>query len=238
MENESLLSDHDHPLVIETAAAQSQGCETELQSLEALFHYVRDCISFRFPTTVGRWDRVKASDVVQCGFGYCNTKATLLVALCRASGIRARVHYGLIRAEIMRGIFPSFAFPFLGKSGAHSWTEVEIEGDWKPIDSYINDEKLYRAARARLEETGRSLGYSFACVDGKCSCEFNFGEKGFVHMGAVVEDHGPWDDASHYFATDRYATFKGPQRLLYPVVAAISNRNIEKLRASNLVPTA
>ena len=109
---------------------------------------------------------------------------------------------------------------------------MEIEGEWKPIDSYINDQELYRAARARLKETGRSLGYSLACADGKCSCEFNFGEKGFVHMGAVVEDHGAWDDASHYFATDRYATFKGPQRLFYPVIAAISNRNIDKLRAS------
>jgi len=232
MGNESLLSDHDHPLVIDTTTALSQGCETDLQLLEALFYFVRDRISFRFPTTFGQWDRVKASSVIQCGFGYCNTKATLLVALCRASGIRARVHYGLISAEIMRGVFPSFAFPFLGDSGAHSWTEVEIEGDWKPIDSYINDQQLYRAARARLKATGRSLGYSLACVDGKCSCEFNFGEKGFVHMGAVVEDHGPWDDASQYFATDKYVTFKGLQRLFYPVVAAISNRNIEKLRTS------
>lgn len=233
MANESLLSDHDHPLVIETAGALSQACETDLQLLEALFYFVRDRISFRFPATFREWDKVKASNVIQCGFGYCNTKATLLVALCRACGLAARVHYGLIRAEIMRGIFPSFAFPFLGDSGPHSWTEVEIEGEWKPIDSYINDEELYRAARARLEETGRSLGYSLACVDGKCSCEFNFGDKGFVHMGAVVEDHGVWEDASQYFATDRYATFKGVQRLLYPVVASISNRNIEKLRASN-----
>jgi hypothetical protein len=232
MSSEGLLSDHDHPLVIETAAALSQGCKSDLQRLEALFLFVRDRILFRFPATVREWDNVEASSVIRCGFGYCNTKATLLVALCRASGIQARVHYGLISVEIMRGIFPSFAFPFLGKSGPHSWTEVQLQGEWKPIDSYINDERLYRAARARLQATGRSLGFSLACVDGKCSCEFNFGEKGFVHMGAVVEDHGTWEDASHYFATDKYASFEGLQRVFYPVVAALSNRNIEKLRAS------
>jgi len=228
----SLLSDHDHPLVIETATALTHCHETGLQRLEALFYFVRDRVLFGFPRTIGQWDRVKASTVIQCGFGYCNTKATLLVALCRASGIEARVHYGLISTQIMRGVFPSFAFPFLGDSGAHSWTEVEIEGEWKPIDSYINDESFYRAARGRLEETGRSLGYSLACVDGRCSCEFNFGELGFVHMGAVVEDHGTWDDASHYLATDKYKTFKGAQRLFYPAVAAISNRNIQRLRTS------
>jgi hypothetical protein len=232
MGSDGILSDHDHPLVIETAAALSRGKEADDQLLEALFCFVRDRIMFGFPKTVAQWDRVKASSVIQCGFGYCNTKATLLVALCRASGIRARVHYGLISTEIMRGIFPSFAFPFLGDSGSHSWTEVEIAGEWKPIDSYINDEELYRAARRRLEETGTSLGCSVACLEGICSCEFNFGELGFVHMGAVVEDHGVWDDASHYYATDKYSTFKGLQRLFYPVVAAISNRNIEKLRTS------
>ena len=230
--SERLLSDHNHPRVIETASMVSQDCETDMQLLEALFCFVRDRIVFRFPQTFAGWDRVRASEVVQCGFGYCNTKATLMVALCRACGLRARVHYGLIRAEIMRGIFPSFAFPFMGDSGPHSWTEVEIEGKWRPIDSYINDEELYRAARAKLEETGRTLGYSLACVDGKCSCEFNFGEKGFVHMGAVIEDHGVWDDASHYFATDSYVTFKRSEQLLYPLIATLSNRNIDKLRAS------
>jgi len=232
MKTESILSDHDHPLVIETATALSHGHETDLQRLEALFYFVRDRILFGFPRTIGQWDRVKASSVIQCGFGYCTTKATLLVALCRASGIEARVHYGLINTEIMRGIFPPFAFPFLGDSGTHSWTEVEIEGEWMPIDSYINDEELYQAARGRLEETSRSLGYSLACDDGRCSCEFNFGERGFVHMGAVVEDHGAWDDASHYFATDKYTTFKGIQRFFYPAIAAISNRNIGNLRTS------
>ncbi len=232
MGNEKLLSDHDHELVISTAAALSEGQETVHQLLESLFLFVRDRIMFRFPTKWAEWDRVTASRVIQCGFGYCNTKATLLVALCRASGIPARVHYGLIRAEIMRGIFPSFAFPFLPDCGSHSWTEVEIEGDWKPIDSYINDEELYRAARSRLKDSRSSIGYSLACVDEKCSCEFNFGEKGFVHMGAVAEDHGPWDDASQYFATDKYVRFNALQRLFYPAVASMSNANIEKLRAS------
>lgn len=228
-----LLSDHDNALVVSTASFLSTGQKSDLQMLESLFLFVRDRIMFRFPTRWKEWDQVKASQVIRCGYGYCNTKATLFVALCRACGIPARVHYGLIRAEIMRGIFPSFAFPFLPDRGPHSWTEVEIEGEWRPIDSYINDAALFRAARSRLKKSGRTMGYSLACVDDKCSCEFNFGEKGFVHMGAVVEDHGPWDDASKYFATEEYTRFNALQRICYPVVAMLSNKNIEKLRASS-----
>jgi hypothetical protein len=226
------LSDHDHPRVIDTANELTKGRESALERLEALFYFVRDQIRFAFPTTWSEWDRVSASRVLDAGFGYCNTKATLMVALCRACGVHARVHYGFIDARIMRGIFPSFSFPFLPKSGPHSWTEVELDGEWKPIDSYINDEPLYRAARARLEGSGRSLGYSLACVEGTCSCEFNFGDKGFVHMGAVVEDHGAWEDASDYFASEKYVEFNSLQRALYPVMAVLSNRNIDRLRAS------
>ncbi len=226
------LSDFDHPLITKRLNELTTDDKSEWGNIEALFDFVRDGIPFAFPMKFSDWDVVRASDVVTSGFGYCNTKATLLVALCRASGIPARVHYGLIDVRIMRGIFPSFAFPFLPASGPHSWTEVEIDGQWKSVDSYINDETLFRASRRRLQSMEQSLGYSLACADGRCSCEFNFGDRGFVHMGAVVEDHGVWDDASQYFESEKYVRFSAIQRLFYPVIAVVSNRNIRRLRAS------
>jgi hypothetical protein len=231
MEDHQNLADSEHPLVAGTAEELVDGRASDLEKLELLFLYVRDQIRFGFPSRFSDWDKVRASQVIQSGFGYCNTKATLMVALCRASGIAARVHYSLINAQIMRGIFPGFSFPFLPESGPHSWTEVEIEGVWKPIDSYINDQALFTGARRRLEESGRTLGFSLACIDGKCSSEFNFGEKGFVHMGAVVEDLGVWEDASQFFWTEQYRTFSALQQFLYPIMASLSNRNIKKLRA-------
>jgi hypothetical protein len=232
MNHAERLSDFDHKLIVETAAKLVDGQHATLDKLESLFLFVRDSIRFGFPIRFKEFDRIKASAVIGAGYGYCNTKATLLVALCKASGIPARVHYGLIGVDVMRGIFPSFAFPFLPSAGPHSWTEVDIDGTWRPIDSYINDAALFKAARARLEESGRSMGYSLACVGGKCSCEFNFGEKGFAQMGAVVEDYGAWDDASQFFATEKYVFFNAVQRWLYPFLAAMSNRNIQKLRGS------
>jgi hypothetical protein len=145
----------------------------------------------------------------------------------------ARVHYGLIDIEIMRGIFPSFVLPFMPGSGPHSWVEVELGGEWKPVDSYINDIELYLGSRRRLTEEGRSMGYSLACVEGKCSCDFNFGEEGFVHMGGVVADHGVWEDASDYFQSDLYVRMKAHQRWLYPLLAWMANRNIDRIRAGN-----
>lgn len=224
-----LLSDADHPSIQEKAASLTAAGESALEKVERIFHFVRDEIKFGFPP---KWDVVKASEVLTYGIGQCNLKATLFVALCRAAGISARVHCALIDVDIMRGVFPPIAFPFLPKAGGHSWTEVQIEGQWQPIDSYINDKAFYEGARRRLEASGKPFGYSVAFLDGKSSCEFNFGEKGFAQMGAVLEDHGTWEDFSQYVASDKYSSLDSFQLMLYPMMAKLSNRNIESIRSS------
>lgn len=228
MSTGAILSDFDHPTIKAKAEQLTTGEVSLLEKLESLFYFVRDDVKFGFPP---KWDDVKASEVLEYGYGYCNTKATLFVALCKSLGISARIHCGLIDVNIMKGIFPSFAFPFLPKAGPHSWIDVEIDGGWKPIDSYINDKEFYAGALRRLKESGKTIGYSVSLMEGQSSCEFNFGEKGFVHMGAVLEDHGAWEDFSEYMSTDRYVRMNRMQLMAYPMIARLSNRNIERIRS-------
>ncbi len=222
-----ILSDYTHSSIIRKSKELTEGKATRLEKLKAIFYFMRDSIKFGFPST---WDELKASEVLELGFSYCNTKANLFLALCKASNIPAKIHCALIDIDIMRGVFPGFAFPFLPKAGAHSWIDVEIEGEWKSIDSYINDKAFYEGALKRLKSSGRPFGYSVSFKDGKSSCEFNFGEKGFVHMGAVIEDHGTWDDLSEYIASEKYIRMNRMQAMSYPIMATISNRTIESIR--------
>ena len=222
-----MFSDFNHPSIIEKSKELTDGKATRLEKLEAIFYFMRDGMKFGFPST---WDELKASEVLKLGYSYCNTKATLFLALCKAVNIPARIHCGLIDIEIMRGVFPSFAFPFLPKAGPHSWIDVEIDGEWKSIDSHINDKAFYEGALKRLKMSGRPFGYSVSFKDGKSSCDFNFGEKGFVHMGALIEDHGTWDDLSEYIASDKYVRMNRMQLMSYPMMAAISNRTVETIR--------
>lgn len=101
------------------------------------------------------------------------------------------------------------------------------------MDSYINDKLFYEKSLKRLQNSGQSLGYSICIVDGKSSCEFNFGEKGFAQLGAVVEDHGVWDDASKYFATDKYTRMSAFQLMAVPVLAKLANRTVERIRSAS-----
>jgi hypothetical protein len=231
MEYQKLLSDFKHPIVEAKAAELAKQKTTQLEKLESIFYYVRDEIKFGFPS---KWDKVRASETISYGVGYCNTKATLFVALCKALEIPARLHYGLINFQVMRGILPSFAFRFLPKAGSHSWVDLQVGGEWKQMDSYINDKPFYEKALKKLQNESQSLGYSVCIVDGKSSCEFNFGEKGFAQLGAVVKDHGVWDDASEYFATDKYTTFNAFQLRAYPMLAKLANRGVRSIRSANI----
>lgn len=51
-------------------------------------------------------------------------------------------------------------------------------------------------------------------------------------MGAVVDDHGVWEDPAEYFASDKYLRFNAIQSMFYPVLAALANRNVERVRTS------
>ena len=48
-------------------------------------------------------------------------------------------------------------------------------------------------------------------------------------MGAVIEDHGAWNDYSEYMCTYKYVRLNGLRLLTFPLIAVLSNRNIGKL---------
>jgi hypothetical protein len=222
------LADYDNPLVREIAERLISDANTVREKLYRLFHYVRDDIKFGFPRD---GDLVKASGTIRLGKGQCNTKGTLLLALCKAVGIPARIHFSSIKKEIQRGLFTGLGYKLIPPLLSHSWIEVDVDGKWRRIDSYINDEEYYLAAKSALKNKGWDTGYSVSCPGGECSCDFNIDEEVFVQMGAVVGDHGVWDDPVDYYATDRYQNRPNTMKLiLYRLLIWRVNRRVDSLR--------
>ena len=222
------LSDFDHPEIQRIAHSRTAGQPSPFKKVESLFYFVRDGIPFGFPPM---WDVVTASETLDYKVGYCTTKATLFHALCQAAGIPSRIHAGFIKLEIMRGILPDFAFSMLPEAGPHVWMEVELDGQWKPIDTYITDNDFYQQALTRLKETGWENGFGISEAKGPSSCAFNFGETGFVQMGAVVEDQGTWEDLSEYLASGFYTRMSPIQTAGYRLILRrAANKNIQRIR--------
>jgi transglutaminase-like putative cysteine protease len=96
------------------------------RSLETIWDYLFDEISFGFI----HYDRLAPGDPLAWGLDNrrvdCNTGSALVVALCRAVGIPARMICGYT------------LHPVMGTS--HTWFEVWFEGEgWTPFDTYAVD---------------------------------------------------------------------------------------------------
>lgn len=222
------LADFENAIVQRKAAGLTGGVETVRQKLDSIFHYVRDEIAFGFPLT---GDFVKASETIVLGYGQCNTKATLLLALCKACEISARIHFSLITKDIQKGFFTGLAYWLMPNEISHSWIEVEVEGQWRRIDTFINDIGLYHAAKQELRQRGWQTGFSLALEDGEVSPDLDLDHEAFQQMAAITNDHGVWDDPSDYYGSPKYRNRPGLLRLwAYRWMIGTVNARVADLR--------
>ncbi len=222
-----ILADYDHPLVVETAGKIAEGATSDRDKAEKFFYYVRDDILFGFAE---KNNFMKASDVIEAKTGYCNNKATLFLALCKNADIPARMHFGEAKLDFFKGIYPSYVMWASPSTASHGWIEVKIDGKWHPMDSYIIDPELFRSSLKKLELENRDMGYGIVCPAGKCGNAFDLSDETFVQMGAVIDDHGVWDDPSDYYASDQYIKIGPIDQFFYKFMYGSFNDNIETIR--------
>ncbi|MEO1475391.1 MAG: transglutaminase family protein [Pseudomonadota bacterium] len=219
------LADFESDLVQRTASRIVGSADTIEGKFNRLLTYVRDDILFGFP--VGG-DLTKASETIKLGLGQCNTKATLLLALCKATDIPARIHFSLISKDIQRGFFTGISYRLMPDEISHSWLEIKIDGEWKRTDGFINDASLQASSERELKRRGWTTGLSVALSSpGKdCRTCSTFGT--FQQMAAVTDDHGVFDEPADYFHGELYKNRPGPLKLLiYRMQIAAINRRVE-----------
>ena len=83
---------------------------------------------------------VSALETLQRGDGSCGAQSMLLAALCRASGIPARVVWGCVYTPEYGGSF-----------GHHGWNEVYMgDAGWIPIDATMHESDYLDSGHIRL----------------------------------------------------------------------------------------
>jgi len=93
---------------------------SEQDRIGAAYDFVRNEILFGY----NRADDIPASRVLADGYGQCNTKGTLLMALLRALGVPCRLHGFTIHKALQRGVVPEAIYPIAPTEILHSWVEV------------------------------------------------------------------------------------------------------------------
>lgn len=136
----------------------------EFKCLKAIYNFVRDEILFGYNVD----DSIPASQVLSDGYGQCNTKGTLFMALLRACGIPCRVHGFTIDKKLQKGAMTGFVYKSAPKNVFHSWVEVYFEEQWYELEAFILDKAyLTKLQEKNSDCIGAFCGYGVAVKDFK-----------------------------------------------------------------------
>ena len=122
----------------------------------AVYDFVRNEIRFGY----NRSDDIPASDVLRDGYGQCNTKGTLLMALLRAISVPCRLHGFTIHKALQRGVVPELVYGIAPENILHSWVEIHYNDNWINLEGFILDDDYLAQIQQRFVEESDSLcGY-------------------------------------------------------------------------------
>ena len=134
----------------------------EFERIKAIYNYVRDDVLFGYNID----DGISASKVLADGYGQCNTKGTLFMALLRACNIPCRVHGFTIDKRLQKGAMTGFVYRNAPQNVLHSWVEVYLDDTWYELEAFILDKKyLNKLQKINSQCSGAFCGYGVAVKD-------------------------------------------------------------------------
>ena len=113
----------------------------------AIYNYIRDEIAFGYNIS----DNISASSVLRDGYGQCNTKGTLFMALLRAVGVPCRIHGFYVDKVIQKGAITGFFYRQSPKEILHSWVEIFYDGKWLNLEGFILDMKYLNGLQGKFK---------------------------------------------------------------------------------------
>jgi len=143
--------DSDHPAIV---ALATKGVTPDMSAAEKARRFYLAAREIRYDPDLDYSDPeiYRASSVLQAGRAYCVGKAALFAALCRASGIPARVAFGDVTnhlsSEKLREKMGTNYFAW------HGFTEVFLDGRWIKASPTFNSTLCARFGVAPLDFDG------------------------------------------------------------------------------------
>lgn len=102
------ILDYYHPSIQNLIEQRKWRDLDEVNKVRNIYNFVRDEVQFGYNTG----DTIQASQVLSDGYGQCNTKATLLMALLRAVGVATRIHGFTIDKALQKAQSKAFGISY------------------------------------------------------------------------------------------------------------------------------
>lgn len=195
--------------------------------IEAVYLFVRDQIAYGYNEDFG----IKASQVLQSGYGQSLTKTTLLMALLRAVGIPCRFHASTVDKIIQRGILKGTKYRLEPNHLYHGWTEISYNRQWVEIEGHIVDKPYIKKLQDLFPDyMGSFYAYGLAVLNFRNPPIAWEGNHTYVQSRAIEDDLGTFDAPDEFFAkfpeVEEYCRKLSYRKVIRPAL----NKNIKTIR--------
>ncbi len=195
--------------------------------VKAIYNFVRDEIKFGYNVS----DDIPASDILQDGYGQCNTKATLLMTLLRATGIPNRIHGFTIDKALQKGAITGIWYKLSPQNILHSWVEVWVNEQWYFLEGVILDKPYL----TKLQEQNSDCKTTF-CGFGVYTdnfenppIEWNLNNT-FIQDKGINQDFGVFDTPDEFYSKHQQKLNALKRFVFQYIVRYIMNNNVEIIR--------
>ena len=226
---ETALLNFTHPQIQQLVTKKQWDCQAPKDQILNIYNYVRDEILFGY----NRADDIPASEVLIDGYGQCNTKGVLFMALLRAVGVPCRMHGFTIDKKLQKGAMKGWYYTLSPAEIVHSWVEVYYENKWYNLEGFILDVPYLTKLQEKFDDCqGSFCGYGVA-IDNFQNPEIYWNENDtYVQKEGIVRDLGLYDSADDFFANHNQNLSPLRKIIFKHVVRHLMNRNVSRIRES------
>lgn len=200
---------------------------SEVDKVKSIYKFVKDEIKFGYNAS----DNISASEVLKDGFGQCNTKANLFMALLRAVGIPNRMHGFTIHKALQKGAISGIWYKLSPNNILHSWTEVYLNGDWFNLEGLILDEDYLKALQRKFSDCKTTFCGFGAYTDNllKPEVEWNLNDT-YIQKKGINQDFGLFDTPDDFYNHHQQKLNPLKKWLYQNYVRHLMNKNVARIR--------
>ena len=201
----------------------------EFERIKAIYNFVRDEILFGYNVD----DNIPASRVLTDGYGQCNTKGTLFMALLRACNIPCRIHGFTIDKVLQKGAMTGIVYKNAPQNIFHSWVEVYFENKWFELEAFILDKKYLQKLQEKNSTcSGAFCGYGVAVKDFRNPVIDFYRNYTYIQSEGINQDFGVYDSPDELLK-EHHQEMSLIKNFVYKNFGRhLMNRNVKKIRNS------
>lgn len=221
------ILDFNHASIQDLIHARKWNEYSSSEKVKRIYNFVRDEVKFGY----NKNDAISASQVLKDGYGQCNTKANLFMALLRGVGIPNRIHGFTINKALQKGAISGIWYRLSPPNILHSWVEVFVENQWYNLEGLILDKPYLKALQKKFSDCKTTFcGYG-AYTDNFMNPPVEFENNNtYIQDKGINQDFGLFDTPDEFYALHQQNIGPIKKWVFENIVRHRMNDNVERIR--------